>query len=49
MLSLSFADSGERGEGLKRQKKKNDVAYLFFVFWLIGIILQWAYYIRALF
>jgi hypothetical protein len=45
MLSL-LCRRGER-EGLKRQKK-NDVAICFFFFWLIGLILQWPYYIGAL-
>jgi hypothetical protein len=43
--SLSFADRGERG-GLKRQKKKKKRKercgiFVFFFFWLIGLILQW--------
>ena len=39
----------EREERIKKtKKKKNDMAYLFFFFLLIGVILQWAYYIEAL-
>jgi hypothetical protein len=44
--SLSSADRRERERMIKKTKKK-DVAYIYFL--LIGLILQWTYYIGALF
>jgi hypothetical protein len=49
LSSLPTEEKENDKKDKKKKKKRCGILVFFFFFWLIGLILQWAYYIGTLF